>query len=263
MRAGTTPIPRARGGFTLIELLVVIAIIAILAALTIGIIGGVLGNSQNKGTAQTLQKLSSILNQQVKAVIDQAKDEYKNIGTVNIAFGNIANATNPDTAKALWIQLRLRQEFPTSIAEATSSAVCTAPNGMTASLPPKPYYTRALRGVSSAGLPPNQAATFESSACLALALSPARRGMVGTLEESVGMGSLRTMNGAQVLVDLWGTPIAYLRGNDGQSPLTTATAPNPTQFPVIISAGANQKYEAGGGDDITSLAVNTGAARGD
>jgi prepilin-type N-terminal cleavage/methylation domain-containing protein len=263
MRAGkTTPTPPARGGFTLIELLVVIAIIAILAALVLGIIGGVIGTQQSKSTAQALQKLSTVMNQQVKAVIDQAKDEYKNITAVNPAFGNLANGTNPDTAKSLWIQLRLRQEFPTSIAEATSPAVCSA-NGYTASVPAKTYYVRALRGVSSAGLPANQQATFEASACLALALSPARRGMVGTLEESVGASSLRTMNGAQVLVDLWGTPIAYLRGNDGQAVLTPATTPNPQQFPVIISAGPNQQYEAGGGDDITSLVVNQGAARGD
>ena len=72
MRAGkTTPTAHARHGFTLLELLVVIAIIAVLATLTMAIVGSVAANQQVKATGQTLQKLSTILNQQWKAVIDQ------------------------------------------------------------------------------------------------------------------------------------------------------------------------------------------------
>jgi prepilin-type N-terminal cleavage/methylation domain-containing protein len=252
MRTCTTTPPRPRGGFTLIELLVVIAIIAILAALSLAILGRVIYGGQEKATNQTLQKLSSILNQQWKAVIDQAKDEYKTIGGVNPGFAAMTQTWNPDTARSLWIQLRLRQEFPTSFAEATS---WTTYNGANI-LPPKRYYVTNLQSASSTGM----AATYQSSACLYLALAPGRRGMVGSLEDSVGTSSIRNLNGATVIVDLWNTPIAYVRGNEGN---VTANPPNPAQFPVIISAGANTVYESGGGDDLTSVVVNVGTAKGD
>jgi prepilin-type N-terminal cleavage/methylation domain-containing protein len=252
--AKTTPTAHARRGFTLIELLIVIAIIAVLAALAMAVVGAVATNQQIKGTNQTLQKLSTILNQQWKAVIDQAKDEIRTGQTNNQQFLALTQNWKPDDTKNLWIQLRLAQEFPTSFTEAKTGVTYQS-----VSLSAKPYYRQALRGVSATGQP------FESSACLFLALSPGRRGMVGSIEESVAASSIRSVTqqgdtgSAKVLVDFWGTPIAYVRGNEYN---ISPTPPDPNKYPVLISSGPNMTFENGGGDDITSLVVNISGARG-
>jgi prepilin-type N-terminal cleavage/methylation domain-containing protein len=251
----------ARRGFTLVELLVVIGLIAILAALTISVIGGVMNAQTLKATNNTLDKLSTLLNQQWKAVIDQANDEFPSIPTINPNFARMTANWNPSTAKSLWRQLRLRQEFPTSFNEALNPVVYSS-GGYQVKLLPKAYYVQNLKGAVSTG------ANFEASACLYLALSVARRGMVGSLEESVGQSSIQNQNGVNVIVDLWNSPIAYLRGNEQTG--VTPTPPNPP-FPVLISAGPNRVYESNlaagqpvpGGDDLMRSVTITGAARGD
>jgi prepilin-type N-terminal cleavage/methylation domain-containing protein len=237
-----------RPSFTLIELLVVIAIIAVLIGLTTAAVMAVLTTQTKTATKTTLNKLAGVLKTQWQAAVDQANDEFRafnaNNPDPNIAAAFAASGgNNPDTAKRLWVSLRLQQEFPTSFAEAGNPVTYTA-NGATVVLPSK--YAKAIAGLNSAGQP----ATWESSVCLYLALTKARRGQGDalTLESAVGAGSIQSQNVSglpvKVLVDNYGTPIAFTRG--------LGLDPNdPTKFvPQVISAGPDKV--PGNADDIVS-----------
>jgi prepilin-type N-terminal cleavage/methylation domain-containing protein len=227
-----------RRGFTLIELLVVIAIIAVLLGLSTAAVMAVMTSQIKSATKTTLNKVANILSKQWKAAIDQANEEFRafnpNNPDPNIAAAYQATGGNPDLAKNLYVQMRLQQEFPTSLAEAANPVVYSA-NGATISLPSK--YTRAVAGLSSVGQP--QPAMWESSVCLCLALSKARRGEGDTLnlEDGVGAGTIQTVNGAKVLVDNYGTPIDYTRGANNSSPQVRSAGPNqkPNDADDIVS----------------------------
>jgi hypothetical protein len=221
------------------EMLVTIAIIIVVAALTLGAILGVMTSQNSKAAEETLDKLGSLLEHQWKAVIDDARKEYQQ-GPPPPGLLAAAN-NNTDTAQKLWTQLRLQQEFPTSFSEATSPI--TDPSKQV-TLQPKSYYVRALTGVSTANTPP----TWQSSVCLYLALAQTRRGMKGRVEESLGQAPIQTVNGMQVFVDPWGTPIGYRRINNGLNP-------------EVFSAGPNRI--AGDNDDLSSVRLRQAGARGD
>jgi prepilin-type N-terminal cleavage/methylation domain-containing protein len=234
-----------RSGFTLIELLVVMLIISILVALTASAVAQVMMSQQVRATETTLQKMASGLDQQWQAVIDQAREEYRN-GQLSGQDANLSQAAggNADAARNLWVALRLQQEFPTTFAAARTATTYTA-NNATVTLQPKPVYVRAVQGLS----PDPTRPTWESGVCLVMALSLARRGHTFPLEDAVGAGSIQTINGARCVVDSWGTPLAF----------TTGTFPNLT--PDIVSAGWNRVY--GDFNDLHSTSVRQAGARGD
>jgi prepilin-type N-terminal cleavage/methylation domain-containing protein len=242
-----------RGGFTLVELIVVIAIIVLLVSLTVGATVYFMNTAQETHAQATLKKLDTGLLQQWKAAIDTAQDEWRS-GS-NAAFppsaprATVLAAAGNDPAKGqqLWTALRLAQEFPTSYKEAQSGT----PQISGVSLPPKHAY-QVLFGNNVSG-------PEESSACLLAALSQGRRGMVFNVEDAVGVSSIRTIpgsNGGQVrvLVDIYGTPLGFTRGN-------TPGAPPWTWQPEILSAGKDQNW--GTGDDISSVRLRTTGQRGD
>jgi hypothetical protein len=218
-------------------MLVAIGIIVILSALTLGVIASVIAAQTSKTAEQGLDKVASLLEQQWKAVIDQSRDEYrqKQVHPNLMAAAN----NNADTAQTVWTQLRLRQEFPASFAEATHPVV-SGP----VSLQPKQYYVRALAGLPATTNP----STWQSSVCLVLALSQSRRGVQGRLEEAVGESTIQYVNGVQVLVDPWGTPIGFRRVNNDLDA-------------EVYSAGPNRI--PGDNDDLSSLRLRQAGARGD
>ena len=101
-----------RRGFTVLEMLVVCAIILILVSLVVA--GSMLMASHaiKRNTWRTISKLNLVLAGHWEAVIKQANDESIPSAVLTMA-GNDSNR-----ARVIYIKLRLRQEFPTSFAEA-------------------------------------------------------------------------------------------------------------------------------------------------
>jgi prepilin-type N-terminal cleavage/methylation domain-containing protein len=196
-----------RSGFTLIELLVVIAIIAILLALTAGAVFRVSASQAIKRSETTVKKIQVGLEGQWKATIDNAKDELRSppIDPNDYRYGVYGYAKglaggDPARLRAIYIKLRLIQEFPTSFAEAV------APAGGT--LGAKPTYVTALSGATAPGAP------YESAICLYLAINQGRRGQTFN-NEDLGAGSVKSMQcgsaSLNYFVDAWGGPITFDR----------------------------------------------------
>jgi len=242
-----------RSAFTLIELLVVIAIIALLLSISAAVLVGVFGSQNKANTGRTVQKISSELNRQWDAARKQALDEVTN-GTALTALQAQFPASptapqqalqqklqgNADLVRQIWVNLRLAQEFPMSFGEARSGSSLTVSDSsgnsiITFTRPAKNSYFAALKG-QAGGSPP----TLESSACLYLALSESRRGAVANPDDAVGVSSIRTVNGSKCFIDLWRTPIGYLRFSQAPTtPPPQGLAPIPSWTPVVFSAGAD------------------------
>jgi prepilin-type N-terminal cleavage/methylation domain-containing protein len=234
MRRATRTNPPARGrrsAFTLVEMIVVIAIIALLVALTAAAVMEVLTVQQKRATDTTLQKVDSELNRQVKAVVDQARIEQIPAAVVSLANGDM------NRARAIWIKLRLKQEFPTSYAEARNPA----PGYLTG----KNTYIKALPA-GGANDP-----TTESGACLLLALTQGRRGVTWDPESTLGGGFVRDTDGDGVkeLVDVWGKALYFVRwpvNNTDLNPQGLVTGTKDNQDPDGLLSSADWTTSANG-----------------
>jgi prepilin-type N-terminal cleavage/methylation domain-containing protein len=192
-----------RSGVTLIELLVVMAIIGTLAALTVGAVVKVRASQEKSFTETTISKLASALDQQWKAVMDQAREEP--IPPAVIAMAN----NDPRRAKVIYTKLRLQQEFPINFWVAINPTR-TQNVGVVA----KPSYAVALNGMNPSQTNP---AAWESSACLYMALKQGRRGMAAfNPDDAVDANFIRSASVAlpgggsanfKYFVDVWGNPL--------------------------------------------------------
>src|SRR6266542_499404 len=97
---------RARAGFTIIEIMVVIAIIAVLAGLGSAAFVKWIDSRRRDNTEQTIQTTYKLLQQQMKAVVDQADKEQLPSGVVTAAGNDRA------TALVFYKLARLAQQFP-------------------------------------------------------------------------------------------------------------------------------------------------------
>src|SRR6516225_9898971 len=180
------PVRHRRHGTTVAELLVVLAIIAILAALVTAAALRLAGAEQTQVTTATLEKVASVLDQQVKEVVAQANRETVPANVLTLAGGN------PRRARILWIKMRLKQEFPTSYSEALNPlpAGLLQPAGplVAADLPAKNVFVQALPAAA------NNPAT-ESSACLLLALTQGRGGITWDAYGTLGAGFILDTDG--------------------------------------------------------------------
>jgi prepilin-type N-terminal cleavage/methylation domain-containing protein len=224
-----------RGGFTLIELLVVMAIIATLAALALSATMRIITVQEEANTKTLVQKVASTLDKQWQAVIDKANKEP--IPERLVAPDGTANWTgsspkrfytdyllpmaggDAQRARVIWIKMRLKQEFPISFQEALNPAP----------LPALPTYYKAIKGLGS------NSSWAESSACLLLALSQAREGIVFNLDvlgpNAIGSSGVNgwDANGVKIILDGWSQPVVFFRwptGNpdvDGLNPAKAGT----------------------------------------
>lgn len=210
-----------RSAFTLIELLVVMAIIATLAALTISATMRIISVQDEATTKTLIKKTFSVFEKQWQAVIDKA---WKEPIPANVQSA-ILTAAGGDAqrARVIYVKLRLKQEFPMSKAEVTNPTV----------LPALPTYAAALGSAmfATAGSP------AENSACLVMALSQARSGIIFNPDD-LGPNALTeaTTNnsGMKMIVDAWGQPVVFFRwptwGNTtaADNPPNEVDALNPT-----------------------------------
>jgi prepilin-type N-terminal cleavage/methylation domain-containing protein len=217
-----------RGGFTLIELLVVIALLALLGALAAGTFYRV-QNGQRVGASEaTMQKLHTGLARMWTAALDEAKEDVQKDrvpATVVQLAGN-----DKDRTRAIWSYLKLKQYFPTTVAEATTDIQV---GGVTV-LPHLKVFDRLA---AAAAAPPEK----QSAACFYLLTEVSVRGErlpTEGLEQQTAEIDLAGGVKARVFVDAWGEPIAFVRlgysGETDQSPYVKpnlrVTAASPTQI---------------------------------
>lgn len=203
---------RRRSAFTLIELLTVIGIITVLVALVGGAVFRVMASQSLKRTESRVKTVQTGLELQWRAVIDDAKEDFK---TGKVPASLVSAAGNDrDRAYVLWIKMRLKQEFPQSFAEVQSW-------NLGSYMPVKQFYLQELTGATSTGDP------RESAVLLYLALSQSRRGSAFNTDD-VGSGATATIvvgnKQFRVFVDSWGNPITFERWTTDAAILTELTS---------------------------------------
>jgi prepilin-type N-terminal cleavage/methylation domain-containing protein len=206
---------KGRGGFTLLELLVVLSIMGLLAAITISAVGRYKQSSIEKNTNTQLLKVQVALDQQYKGAIETIRKETVPQSIIDLT--KHANGT-PDIprAKALYMKLRLRQEFPQTFTEvhlptfqAEFMTPPAAPSSQLAGMyPPKPMYQLAI-GTPSANH------DLESAALLYLILTQSRAGSNFDVD-NVGRVTSVDVGGRpmKVFLDYFDTPIGFRRWAD-------------------------------------------------
>lgn len=228
-----TPLIRRRG-FTLIELLVVIAVIVILIALSAGTYFRIYANEYVRATNATATKLNTALDRKITVVNDSAAEDARN-GSIPAVVMNFAGG-DKDRARTIWTYLKLKNELPTTFAEAKGE-VCPNPTQLAGGdtrrgtwiwwprttatpaiyidqLKPLSIFTTQLGLIADTTGTPEQ----QSAACLYLALTAA--GGRGNVTEGDGLGT--QIGDAQIpgttlkaYIDGWGTPIAFSRMSFG------------------------------------------------
>ncbi len=210
-----------RPGFTLLELIIVIAIIAILAALTTGVAMRFYGVQQQRNTEVTITKLYEGFKNQWDMVIRQANGANGEklpppAGTPEAASYSVVlfmAEGDPVRARAIWVKLRLKQEFPMDFSEITSPIL--PPLG--ADLPPLPTYQTAVAAMVSSGIVPSSPPSdIENSACLYLALQRSREGVSFNFDTLGSNAVASDITGNEKwIVDGWRTPIRFFRWPTG------------------------------------------------
>ncbi len=205
MRLHLLPV-RKRAGFTLIEILVVIGILATLAAIAMGTYFRVMNSQELKRSETTVKKMYNGLHAQWNAVIDDVKDEIKNGKTSQSNNSQLwtLSGNNQDRANALYMKMRLQQEFPMTFKEAINSPFSLY------NVKAKTAYVQAFNNLSCSST------QDESSACLYLALAQNRRGAnfnaddlgPGTVKPLTTIAGGSTING---FFDSWGNTIWWAR----------------------------------------------------
>ncbi len=217
-----------RRGMSLVELMVVVAIILILMALTAGATLRFSDVQRKRVTEQLLQKIDSSLRQHWTAAIAQARDEAVPAEFIALGGGDI------DKAKYLYTRARVKQEFPTTFAEALNPD---------APLKPLPSYASMLGGAPQPG-----DSYTESSICLLMALQRDRGGNLNIDQVLTNREiAIDKTSGLKYLVDDWKKPLAFYREPTGHpEAVKKSVDPFVLQDPAIASAGRNGAFDLDG-----------------
>jgi prepilin-type N-terminal cleavage/methylation domain-containing protein len=200
---------RNRHAFTLVELLTVVAIIAVLVSLVASATFQVIGVQQQRTTEATITKIADAVDQQMKAIVDQARIEP--LGK----YPFLAGLAGPNTRRqrVILVKLMLKQQMPMTFAEAN------APVPMTGD----PSYAAALSGWTPPVDNPSTIARNieqQSGACLYMMLKQVRRGMNFNIDSALSSSEVGTVtimgaNGVPkdfpAIMDAWGHPLAFYR----------------------------------------------------
>jgi hypothetical protein len=218
---------RQRRSFTLVELLTVIAIITLLVGLSIGAVMATIGFQHKKNTRFYMRELDGATKKRWDAVVQSAQKEdmTQTVGAsaVSTIVSWAADNGGPRT-RVMYVKFRLKQEFPTSFAEALNPYP----------LPPKPNYVAYLAkyGITAANAPATPA-PYESAACLYMALTQSPTGQ--TFKADQFGNAVHDVNGPGGLIkaftDDWNNPLVFCRWATGD-PVLDSLAPaqrtNPT-----------------------------------
>lgn len=209
----------SRRAFTLTEILVVIAIIAVLASLTTAAVIAVVGRQKVNNTTNTIKVVNAVLQKHWQYVIDEAKQDIAN-GLVSPAVTNMAQPDSTgERAQVLWIKFRLMEAFPQSYAEIGTAAAPpwfyqADPFGNGPYIPPAQQKNIAAYQKNLASPPyvaASNSATTQSAACLLMALSVNRKGVMLT-QDQIGFAVADTDgDGVKELVDAWTKPLVFVR----------------------------------------------------
>jgi len=197
---------RARAGFTVIELLVVIGILTILAGLIMAGVNAVRIRQQVRSTEDVVAKLQVGVDNQVKALVDQALKDRKD--RTNDFQNLVALCGDEDRAQALLVYLKLRHAFPQTLAEAQSNVTLTV--GTTTYINWLPHKAYAgLAGLSGG------TADQQSAALLYAGLSGMGAGgnafATDDTTASAQIDIPLTGGSARVFKDAWGNPVGFRR----------------------------------------------------
>jgi prepilin-type N-terminal cleavage/methylation domain-containing protein len=210
---------RRREAFTLVELLVVMAIIAVLASLSLAVTVSLIQTQHERSTKFTIRQVNGELKKHWDEVVNQAKanTNWKK-DDVN---GLIQQWSNQDDklGHVMYVKFRLKQEFPTSFAEALNPYPLAA----------KTDYVTYLKnfGITTTTNPPTAIpAAHESAACLYMALSVTHGGTKTNLDQlNVGVKTFDTPGGQPIkaLTDDWANPLLFCRWPTGDATLDALT----------------------------------------
>jgi prepilin-type N-terminal cleavage/methylation domain-containing protein len=221
-----------RGGFTFIELLVVVVIILTLVALSTAAVVRYLGVQQVSNTKTTLTKLTQLLNRRWNTVAEHAyRIEVLAQGGAAYNYVKQIAGTDPLRMQVVWTKLRQRQEFPQTFDEALNAPPSAGGVPAPPQLAPLATYTTYL--TTQNGITGSSASTsaFESSACLLLALQRTAGGGGYKPEDIGSSGAVVEMTAGsgkvKVLVDAWGSPLAFFRWPTGSVELNPPGTPSP------------------------------------
>jgi prepilin-type N-terminal cleavage/methylation domain-containing protein len=197
MRYGTRP--SRRTGFTLVELLVVMGILALLAALTAAGISSVRTSVMNKATGQTVTKFQTALNQQVRAVAEEANRDTNPHLAALVGFCD----GDKDRAKALLTYLYMKWEFPQTFAEATNPVLLPAGTGTVLTLPPRKTFAAVAAGGVSLDEQP--------AVLLYLILTEKSNRGTGVAMDDATASAQTDIGSYKAFKDAYGTPIVFQR----------------------------------------------------
>lgn len=226
----------ARSGFTLIELMVVITIMIALAALTSSAILKYIEVQQTSNTRAVLDKVQSQLGKVWSQVKDQAIKESINADTYQWIKTNLAGADANEMGRirTIFVKLKMRQAFPMDFNEALyPPASASGSPSPCSQLQPLPAYVTYL---NSHGIAMSSGLSWESSACLLMALSRGPSGINPETLQNGGAGGIDSQGyGVPVLNDAWGRPIYFTRVPSGCPVLNPFGAhPDPTDKPPYL-----------------------------
>jgi hypothetical protein len=190
-------------------LLIVVAIIAVLVSLVASATFQVIGVQQQRTTEATITKIADAVDQQMKAIVDQARIEP--LGK----FPFLASLAGPNARRqrVILVKLMLKQQMPMTFGEANAPAPMTG----------DPSYVAALSGWTPPVDNPSTIARNieqQSGACIYMMLKQARRGMNFNIDSALSSSEVGTVtimgaNGVPkdfpAIMDAWGHPLAFYR----------------------------------------------------
>jgi prepilin-type N-terminal cleavage/methylation domain-containing protein len=215
-------IPRIRTrrrAFTLVELMLVVALMAVLVALSTGAYFRIRASELVRATEATESKLNTLLDKRWKAVRTQATDDLNANTPASLAVMAFAG-NDKDRARVVMTYLKLKNEFPTTVAEACAPIKI----GTVVVYQPRSVFTSQFGAPDITGTPPMGLGTPEESAALFyLAITATGNrgetaGPDGTANQTgdvnitfTPVGGTQTSKPMRAYMDSWGNPIIFVR----------------------------------------------------